>query len=181
MLELAAIKTSIHQHATVQEVRLVTGDLMAADGLTKKGRDTAELSNILTTGVHFPPGGGYIFRGTADVPKKVWASLSVMPKGKTFRCSPFATEDQQDVNLPPQPGEIDEDNTRDFSGRPLRPNISRQKSGFEEMPAGPRTESYPVDPSGGARLQAVSSSVKGESVPFRSTDLPLLGSEDTTL
>ena len=183
MLELAAIKTSIHQHATVQEVRLVTGDLMAADGLTKKGRDTAELSNILTTGIHFPPGGGYQFRGTADVPRKIWASLSAMPKGKTFRCSPFATENQEDVNLPPQPGEIDEDNTLDFSGRPLstKQDKFRQKSGLEEMPAGPRTESHPGDPSGGARPQVSSSSVKGESVPFQSTDPPLLGSDGTTL
>ena len=51
-----------------------------------------------------------------------------------------------------------------------------RKSGLEEVPAGPRAESCSVDPSGGARSTASSSPVKGESVPSKSTDKPLLGS-----
>ena len=32
-------------------------------------------------------------QGLADIPRKVWASLQDMPKGRTFRCSPFYTEE----------------------------------------------------------------------------------------
>ena len=115
MMELASIKTAIYQHGTVQEIRLVPGHLMAADGLTKKGRETLELSNILKSGRHFPPNGGFKFRGTADIPRKVWASLEAMPKGKSFRCSRFVTEEHPGHTA----GEIDDSDKLDFAGNHL--------------------------------------------------------------
>ena len=100
-MEIAAIKTAIYQHGACQEVRLVPGELMVADGLTKRGRDTDELLRILRSGRHCPPQGGYTVRGVADIPRKVWASLQEMPKGKSFRCSPFFTEDPLPHIKPP--------------------------------------------------------------------------------
>ena len=71
---IVEIKQAVALDKTVQEVRLVPGDKMIADGLTKKNGFCEELMRILQLGVHTIPGGWTINRKTSEF-AKTWCDI----------------------------------------------------------------------------------------------------------
>ena len=97
VLDTAIIKQKVDTLGLADEVRLVRSDQMIADGLTKKSAPSQSLEQILATGQHTPPG-GYNINRRKEIPKKLWVSLSALPKGKSLRNSKWASTEQPTVS-----------------------------------------------------------------------------------
>ena len=90
ILEATIIKQKVDTLGLADEIRLVKSEDMVADGLTKKSAPAQSLEQVLETGWHIPPG-GYKITERKDIPKKLWASIAALPKGKTLRNSRWAS------------------------------------------------------------------------------------------
>ena len=71
---IVEIKQAVALDKTVQEIRLVPGEMMIADGLTNKNGFCEELMRVLQHGVHTLPGGWTINKKTSDF-AKTWCDI----------------------------------------------------------------------------------------------------------